>query len=630
MSHGWEWERTEPGRPGMSGDLAKIFRHEELKAPGVLAVDVPPDPATLLAREVIQNSWDAARELQAEDPNAPQFQIEFRFDDLYGDAKQSLLNALALDSLSSRVAVIDREKVGLQPRDCLDSVNDVDEPLRVLEITEQGATGMYGPWDQNKSHMFLALLSIGFTEKFSGAGGSYGYGKAGLINGSRIRSVVAYSCFRERADDSGITRRLLGVTYWGPHDFEGVNHPGIGTLSAGHAGQIRPFENDEADEIARQIGLASRTPIEAEDLGTTFLVIDTPVDPQDLVRAIERSWWPAIQEGDFVARIVDVDGSTLSPRPMRDPVLHTFIDAWEIAMRRSDPGAADWFARLTGPKDDPGLSTVGTMGLVADLAGWSYADHGVGPEDLEVSHKSLVALTRGPRMVVEYLEVGNSPPYLRGAFIADPSIDDLLRRTEPKGHDAWRTKTKDGEVDPRAAHVAGHVIARIKQTVQNHRTRIKPPVPPPEEVNLPFFNAIMQKVMSGMGPGVRQPVSDIRPLSIRLEHEPRESIEEGLIELAGSATYALSEHFDGDRTPVTLNIAYRFIEDDRVGEYAQLNISAPDGFTEREPGVFFGFLERDEEARFEFVSAPYHPTWSGRLIVNGQVIAGPSGGAMAE
>jgi len=619
----------------MSGDLAKIFRHEEPKAPGVLAVYAPPAAATLLAREVIQNSWDAARELQTSDAHVPQFQIEFRFRDLIGSEKRSLVDAVALDSLAERAEVIDRERVGLGRHDCLDDVRDDQEPLRVLTISESATSGMYGPWDQNKSHMFLALLSIGFTEKLSGSGGSYGYGKAGLINGSRIRSVVAYSCFRESEGDAGITRRLLGVTYWGPHDFEGANHPGIGTLSAGRAGSIRPFENEEADEVARQMGLDLRSPTKPEDLGTTFLVIDASVEPADLLRAIERSWWPAVQEGDFVAKVTDVDGSTLSPRPMRDPVLRTFIDSWEIAMGRSAQGADGWLAELTGPStpseaDGPTYPTVGKIGLVAELSGWSYADQTAGPDDDDISHKSLVALTRGTRMVIEYLETGQSPPYVRGAFIANPTIEEMLRFTEPKAHDAWRTKAEDGEVNPEAAAVAEHVIRRIKQTVSNHRSRLKPPVPPPEEVNLPFFNNIMRRVMSGMGPGARQPVPDTRPISIRLDHRPREASRKGLIELVGSATYGLTEHFEGEVAQVTLTIAYRFIEDERVGEHAELSVTPPSGFVEAKPGVFTGVLEREDEARFEFVSVPYDATWSGRLIVNGEVDRAVIGEARSE
>jgi hypothetical protein len=632
MSRSWEWEKTVAGRPGMSGDIAKIFKHEELKNPGVFALDAPPAAATLLAREVIQNSWDAARELRETDATAPQFQIEFRFQELQGAAKQSLVRALALDNHADRVRSLDRAKVGLSQRDCLTVIRG-DEPIRVLEISEHAASGMYGPWEQNKSHMFLALLSIGFTEKFDGAGGSYGYGKAGLINGSRIRTVLAYTCFRERTDDPGVTRRLLGVTYWGPHDFNGANHPGIATLSAGTAGEIKPFENEAADEIARELGLELRDPEKPGELGTTFLLIDTPIEPTDLVRAVERSWWPAILEGDFVVTVVKADGSTLSPRPMRDPVLHTFIDAWEIAMGRSEPGPDDRRTELTGP-DSPSVNgnkiypVVGTLGLVADLSGWSFADQTMGPDD-EVTHRGLIALTRSPRMVVEYLAVGQTAPYLRGVFIADPSIDELLRQTEPKAHDSWQTKAGE-EVDLSAAAMAQHVIQRIRQTYSNHRFKLKPPAPPPEEVNLPFFSEIMKKVMAGKAQGQPVPVPDTRTISIRLEHEPQESGADGLIKMVGSASYSLSDHFKGESAIVNLTIAYRFIEDERVGDYATLEIEAPSGFTEVSGGVFTGVLNRGQEARFGFASAPYDPTWSGRLIVNGDVQSGQTDKAEGE
>lgn len=623
----WKWERTEAGRPGMSGDLTKLFRHEEPKQPGVFGVDPPSASATLLAREVIQNSWDAALDLQNSDPNVPQFQIDFVFRTLEGDDKRAMVEAVRLESLANRLREVDRSKIGLRAAHCLNRIEQDDPPLSILRIVERAASGMYGAWDQAKSHMFLALLSLGFTEKLKGAGGSYGYGKAGLINGSRIRSVVAYSCFRPDPAEPEVTRRLLGVTYWGQHDLDGVNHPGIATLSAGSAGAIQPFVNEKADAIAERMGFDVRSPGEPDDLGTSFLLIDTPIDPNELVLAVERSWWPAIQEGDFSVRVTDYEGTTRRPRPMRDPVLHTFIEAWEIATRRSQPGSDQHFAEPSLP-DTPAIegadrvATVGELGLVADLTGWSYADQAAGPGQSNVDHKSLVALTRGTRMVVEYLVAGHSPPYVRGSFIANPDLDDVLRKTEPKGHDAWMTSGDEEEIDQEAAQIADHVISRVKSTVQNHRTRLKPPTPPPEEVNLPFFNEIMGKVMSGIGKGVRQPVPETRPISIRLDYQPRETgeaAEAGHVELAGSAMYSLSEHFEGEAAKVVLDIAYRFIEDERVGEHAELKISPPPGFNEVEKGVYRGVMKRNMEARFEFVSEPYDPNWSGRLIVNGEV-----------
>jgi hypothetical protein len=600
----------------MSGDIAKLFRHGETKAPGVLAIDAPPSDATLMAREVIQNSWDAARELDSTlEGAAHQFEIDFRFREVSGEEKAALVEALGLPSLAERAALVDRRDVGLPGGDCLESLESA-EPLRVLEITELGASGMYGPWSQNKSHMYLALVSLGYTEKFEGAGGSYGYGKAGLINGSRIRTVLAYSCFRERPDDPDVTRRLLGMAYWGPHDHDGENFTGFGSFSA-RSDSILPFVNDEADEIASSLGFDTRDPGAVEQLGTTFMVVDPTIQPTDLLSAIERSWWPALHEGEFIVRVVDYDGTVGYPRPRRDEVLRTFIDAWELVAGTREAGPDEYASELTGFDDYP---VVGSLGLVADLNGWSYADETAGPEGQVVDHKSLVALTRGPRMVVEYLVVGHSEPYIRGAFMADLSIDDVLRRTEPPLHDTWQRKAGEADIDANAAKVADHILKRISQAYNNQRTRLKPQPPPPEDMNLPFFNEIMRRVMSGMGGGRRQPVPETRPISIHLDYEPVPAGER--IKLKGSAAFSLSEHHEGDHAEVELSIVYRFLEDDRVGEQAVINVEGPDEMIEVEPGVFRGPLERHSEARLRFETQPYDPTWTGRLFVNGDIREG--------
>lgn len=57
----WVWERTDEKRSGSSGDVAKIFKNEGTKQPGAFAIGAPRPEATLIAREVIQNSWDGAQ-----------------------------------------------------------------------------------------------------------------------------------------------------------------------------------------------------------------------------------------------------------------------------------------------------------------------------------------------------------------------------------------------------------------------------------------------------------------------------------------------------------------------------------------------------------------------------------------
>ncbi|MCY3786970.1 MAG: hypothetical protein OXG47_09645 [bacterium] len=91
-------------------------------------------------------------------------------------------------------------------------------------------------------------------------------------------------------------------------------------------GTVRPFENEAADEVAASLGLTVRNPETPELLGTTFLLVEPTVSEHDLVVAIERYWWPALEEDDFNA-VVEGDEGLLHPRPRSDPVLASFRDA---------------------------------------------------------------------------------------------------------------------------------------------------------------------------------------------------------------------------------------------------------------------------------------------------------------
>jgi len=608
-----------------------------------MALNAPSSAATLMAREVLQNSWDSARELQRNDPTAPQFLLEFKFEELYGAEKRQLGEAFGLYGLSERLRRVEkgRKHLGLQPMDCLDELSAPEKPLRVLRIVEHATTGMYGSWSAANSRMYWALVSVGYTMKSSGAGGSYGYGKAGLISGSRIRSIGAYTCFREQDDEPGVTRRLLGMTYWGQHDTGGSNYTGFARLGSRpnpSLDSVIPFENGAADDVASSLGISLRDPGTISDLGTSFLVIDPIVEPVDLIRALERDWWPAIIESDFALSVVDYDGTEMVPRPKRDPVLRTFISAWEIANERSQPNREkQLFSPIslssTASEDLQKGRPLGNLALTSDLDDWSYADQGETDDGDIINHRSLIALVRGPRMVVEFYEAGQAPPYVRGVFVANSdepegarSIDDYLRQTEPKAHDSWRSDDADGELDPDAALVAGVITRTIKNRVNSFRRNLKPAVPKAEDVLLPAFNDLMKRVLRGSGKGVPTPPTELQPLQV----SPTVGLEEagdGLIRVRGHVTFDLTEHAQVDAAEVRLQVGYRFIEDDRVGDpvTVEFNIEGAPGFVSSSPGTFTGKLERGSPVRIDFVSKAYLADWTGRLIADGYVIEQPEG-----
>ena len=102
----WRWERIDPNRTGASGDLSKLFRNEPVKAPGCFAANAPAPEASLLVREAIQNSWDAALEWRDQHNRAKggrSFEVCFRFSSVSGERRDSLVQHLGLRELAARV-----------------------------------------------------------------------------------------------------------------------------------------------------------------------------------------------------------------------------------------------------------------------------------------------------------------------------------------------------------------------------------------------------------------------------------------------------------------------------------------------------------------------------------------------
>lgn len=621
----WYWERPDPMVSGTSGDLAKLFRNEGVKHPGVLARDAPSATATVMAREVIQNSWDAANDLRSQLAEiglaAPDFRIEFRYRAVESDEKARLVKQLDLAGLRAHVHATDRRSLGLSDADCLDHL-DGTEPLKVLEVRESGASGMYGPFEHASSKLYLALISLGYTVKHHGAGGSFGFGKAGLIRASRIRSLIAYTCFRERDDDKGVTRRLLGMTYWGQHSLAGVAFNGFARYGEEVGGGRVPFVDEAADSIAESIGLACRDANDVSQLGSSFLLLDPSIEPEELTRAISRNWWPALKDREFVVKVVTADGEELVPRPRSDKVLATFIRGYELALTPQDNSVATEFAKKLGranPKPGVTLPT-GSVGLIADLTAWSYPNEVVDEaDDPDLAHRSLVALVRGPRMVVEYLEVGTHPPFVRGTFVADDEVDDLLRQSEPMAHDCWQTNVAEEGVDPMAPKVASSVERNIRDAVKDFRRRLRPPLPKEEDIRLPMLQDLFRRMIAGTGRvPPPPPPRDERLLSIGIDQHV-EPASDGLVQLCAKVRLCLSENFDGDAADVGITLKYQFVEDGRSGQSCAIRTQPPDGFNETSAGTFRGTLGR-HDVEFDICSVPYSSEWTGRLHVDGQIL----------
>ena len=620
----WHWEEVDPARTNASGDLSKMFKNEPVKVPGVFSVDAPSPAAALLVREVIQNSWDAALERRDAEQTSEPFEVRFKFRHESNSRRREIAERLGLWELSYRAATVaNRRSLGLDDTDCLVDL-DEDDDLTLLEISERAGGGMYGPWVGDKSKLWLALCSIGMTSEVAGRGGSYGYGKAGLIRGSAIRTVVAYTCFEERPEELGVTRRLLGMTYWDSHAFDGTSWTGsarFGQLRQGTG--VEPYENDEADVVAEHLGLRVRDPSVESDLGSSFLLVEPTVEVGDVVSAIERYWWPALYEQSlhFEAVVEDAEGDEHHPRPQSSETIRPFITAYEVATTPQDNrrGSVRRRAfRRHGEFDSPGV-----LGLIADQAGWSHPEYSEGESGVE--HRSLVALVRTPRMVVEYLDAGASAPFVRGVFVADESVNEPLRLTEPKAHDAWQT-VASSDVPARYADLAKALTRRIKQAVASFRGHLTPIPKPAENLRMPEFDRIMRLLMRGGGGGDPPPPKpDERPFSIRPGGR-LSAKEDGSLCLEGTARIEFSPHYEVDPDiggEIEVSVSYRFVEEDHPRGSVEMAIQAPSGFkpVQGRTDTYRGQLFPGTPAHFEYLSEDYDPTWTGKLFVTATLVS---------
>lgn len=635
----WTWEKDNVLMSGVAGDVAALFRAEGVDTPGILAVDPPTSETSLFAREAIQNSWDAAREwrttCEKSGRKVAPFSIEFKFVELSGDERRRFVATLGLTEHQSQFDAARRQgsaknNLGLAENDLLARLHDGDRPVRLLVMTESAGLGMPGNLKDSESRMVQALLRVGYTQKADGAGGNYGYGKAGLIQASAIRLVVAYSAFAEGTSEPGVTRRLLGVTYWKSHKrarIGGGNESFTGWARFGRFAPIGdgipsavPYENEEADDVAASLGITVRDPLDPSGTGTTFLLLEPTIDAPNLKKAIERYWWPAILDSSSGLRtkIVDYDGTESYPSvPKDDPNFVPFVRAFELATRPQDnPHTEEHSADLGQYTPQSGDSySLGRIGLVADTKGWSFPDDGL-------DHQTLIALVRGPRMVVDYLTFKNfGIPHVRGTFVADRNIDDLLRQTEDKAHTKWETRPLDG-AHPHAHLVAKQVNDRIRARTTEFKGRFKPPAPRPGDLNLPVLDEL-SRLMKGRK--ITPPKPQPRSVTINLvEPAHVEVTKSGLLRCEAVVEFGVSDWVwealgdEVEDVEVTVTLSMAFVEDEKVGEKMGLEVSTlPRGFvelpTKNESRTFVGRLSRGVSATFAVGSAEYESDWTVRF-----------------
>ncbi len=571
----------------------------------------------LLAREVIQNSSDAASTLRRESKNERiPFRMEFLFRQLEGSAKRSFIDATHLSDLFNRGIKVGSEKLGINSEVDLGKILG-QGPLEILEMSDYGARGLKGsPKSMKKSAYYNCLLTIAASKNKEGnSGGSYGFGKSAFINGSKIGVVFAYSCFAPTSKEDAATRRFGGVVYWNDHEF---NESPEGFTGLGAFGDPNnqcnwldsPFEDADADALAESCGLIVRDPSNVDTWGTSIVVLCPSVEPEDLVPAIERYWWPALvgAQPKMKVRVTGYDGKLKQISPKQNPSLKNFIRGFDLAT--TDLIAAQPYELKKEITSESGSLHLGIFAGVADPATCFDPKRSDG-----TSKESQVCLVRSPLMVVKYLDYGrgaSSAPFVDGIFVAsdDAQIEKLLQAAEPATHDYWWPKGTSPKASmkrnsPEIFNVVYSIKKGLEQSVAALKSAIKPPIVK-ERTGLKNFGKLLSSMMTVSGNGDDPPPKEVAPFQIEFLEDPSpELYKPGLVIFFSEVRVKIRVDAPKDSYQVLINFNYsEVLEEDGQGSavpFLYSILSGPASFGINGPS---GNLKKGEEAVIRFVSDP--------------------------
>jgi hypothetical protein len=562
--------------------------------------------ASILAREAIQNSADAQE-------GDEKVRVQFRRVTLTGKAKRKFVTSLALDQ-----EFVGRKKVlELQQQNCIASMDEPDAPLHLLYIEDFNTHGLFGNPHDPESHFFRLLLSLGDGAKArdrEGSGGSYGYGKSVYSANSRIHTIVAYSAFDSKKDPDKHFARLMGCGYFNAHKHGAQCYTGrawFGFQSKKEADVVEPLHDDAAHELAEELGFTVRT---RRQSGTSLLLVDCPVDCEELRSSIEEWWWPRMLDDSLGLDIVlqEQDQLVPPPRPRSRPDLKPFIHCFEMAVGRTTPAGKHDKADSLNRLEERELGRYGyTVPSEKDL------------NDPALQEKqNTIALIRSPRMVVAYLDVGGALPLpCAGAFVADLGIDRPLKISEPAAHDKWDpNSSRLSNLAPAERQVVDAVVKRLKSGMRRFANDAAPPNAK-QDVRLKSLERLLGSLFrppTGGGGGGGHPAD---PIMIKFIEQPHVVPDGDGLSTKGTFQLAIADDAEKRDMEAWLRVECLLVEDEGGSQEDPLTLAISSKDVELEadktdPSRHRFKIEKGARPVFSFRSEKYRADWSTRLRVH--------------
>jgi hypothetical protein len=497
-------------------------------------------------------------------------------------------------------------------------MHDDKAPLHLLYIEDYNTHGLYGAPDDSKSHFFRLLLSLGDGSKSrekGGSGGSYGYGKSVYSANSRVHTIVAYSAFEPKLDGTKHHARLMGCGYFNSHDFEKTSYSGrawFGLPSVKGNDIVDPLHDDAAHSAASELGFSKRSKSEP---GTSILIVDCPVECDELRSSIEDWWWPRMLDESLGLDIVlqEQGKNVLPPRPRMRPDLKPFIRCYEMAIGRSEP------AGKHDKSDD--LNRMGDLEL--GRYGYSILDEKDANDERIQDKLNRIALIRGPRMVVSYFEVGGSLPLpCVGAFLADQEVDKPLKISEPAAHDRWDPNSQRlNNLSDQEREVVPVILQRLKAGLRKFCSAAAPPTPK-QDIRLKSLERLLGTIFKPPATeGASGGGNPADPIEIKFIEQPHLVADEDGLSTRGSFKLSLSEEANKTEIDAWLYVECLVVEDEGVSKEDPVEVAVSSGDIELtvdkgNPGRGRFKLDKTVSPVFKFKTKMYPSDWTTSIRVN--------------
>ena len=245
----------------------------------------------------------------------------------------------------------------------------------------------------------------------------------------------------------------------------------LGKSVSSSSGEISPFEGQEADAIANDLGLElfSETGMVAMVLGNKLIsnVEEQEITTEDRKAAVEvlqqaayRYAWPHMI-GSKAKRSVNFrfqyDEEVCPEKPLLDiPILSDYVRSY-LALSNSDLRVKNKsiLFRSSSINEETGTLT------------WLHIPDGFNSgENLgaDIFPKNSIALIRQANFVVKYLEIPQIADGVstRGIFKVNQTYDSLFRKSEPVAHDDWIPSKL--QLKPSARNPIRQTLESIRQT----------------------------------------------------------------------------------------------------------------------------------------------------------------------